>query len=435
MHEECGIYGIYSKTEKASLFEECIYGLTKLQHRGQDSCGIGYFINNKLVTEKGIGLVKNVFENYKNMLTTTKIIGHVRYSTSGKKNKKKETQPLCGKDFILAHNGNIPKSIIHDTTFLVNFLNNNKKKNFEDKLINLIETIPGVYCLIIITSSAMYCIRDRKGVRPLFLGKKNNNYVVMSENCAIDKNEFIRDILPGEILKINNDGYKTIYNYKIKNTAFCIFEHIYFLNPKSVVDGYSVIKQRQKLGFYLSKNENFKENDYYVCGVPTSGICSAIEYAKQLNFKYQQIMVKNQNYGRSFIEPTDEKRIEASKNKYIYKNVKNKKIILVDDSIVRGHTMKNIIYTLRNLGALEIHIRVSCPPIKYPCYFGVDFPSTEELVSTNKTIKEICETINADSLKYLSYEYLLKAMNVDITNEKFCTACFNNNYDKELLDW
>jgi len=146
-------------------------------------------------------------------------------------------------------------------------------------------------------------------------------------------------------------------------------------------------------------------------------------------------MVKNENYGRSFIEPTDEKRIEASKNKYIYKNVKNKKIILVDDSIVRGHTMKNIISILRNLGALEIHIRVSCPPIKYPCYFGVDFPSTEELISTNKTIKEICETINADSLKYLSYEYLLKAMNVDITNEKFCTACFNNNYDKELLDW
>ena len=146
-------------------------------------------------------------------------------------------------------------------------------------------------------------------------------------------------------------------------------------------------------------------------------------------------MVKNENYGRSFIEPTDEKRIEASKNKYIYKNVKNKKIILVDDSIVRGHTMKNIISTLRNLGALEIHIRVSCPPIKYPCYFGVDFPSTEELISTNKTIKEICETINADSLKYLSYEDLLKAMNVDITNEKFCTACFNNIYDKELLDW
>ena len=428
----CGIFGIYS-LNASSIINEVIYRLSLLQHRGKDGCGIGYISESeskgKIECIKKPGLVKEAFNNYMNYDHTYCCIGHLKYATSGKSVcnsqnlqtlNKSEMQPLIGRNLfsndaiLLVHNGNIPTIKQFDTQFIFNTLIKSNQ-SIESTLINIINKIPAAYCFLIIVNDTMYVMRDRYGIRPLSMGVLNNyncykNICISSETRALEHCINIKEITPGTIMRINKTGTQTIYQHPNSVNGICALELLYFMNPKSYITNISVEFIRNQLGKLIAQKENIikPNSDYIVVGVPKSGIIYAKSYANALSLSYKQLIEKTENCengeDRTFILINDIERQKACRKKFKYdaKKIKGKKVVIVDDTIIRGTIITYIVECFKKCGAEEIHIRIPAPPVIDRCQLGIAIQSKEELIMNNKTVMEIQEYLGINSLKYLS---------------------------------
>jgi len=450
--EECGVFGIYNM-DKHDVARTTYYGLYALQHRGQESAGIAVNDDGTILYHKDMGLVPEIFnEVVLNHLKGKIAIGHVRYSTTGA-SLRENAQPMVAKykngQMALAHNGNLVNveeirnkleengaifQSTNDTEVIINLIPRHRlsSNNIEEALQKVVKDIQGSYALVILTPKRLIGIRDPLGIRPLAIGKLENSYILASETCAFDAvgAEFIRDVNPGEIVLIGDDGITSIQTEAPKEKKTCIFEFIYFARPDSFIDGASVHGSRIEAGKILAL-EHPVEADL-VIGVPDSGITAAIGYSMQSGIPYGQGMIKNRYVGRTFIQPNQGQREKSVRIKLnAMKNaIQGKRIIMIDDSIVRGTTSRRIVQMLKDAGATEVHMRISSPPIKYPCYFGIDTPSRKHLVAASKSVESIRELVSADSLGYLSIDGLLKTPVG--AKHGFCTACFTGNYPMEV---
>ena len=444
----CGIYGIYNNTEegKKRAMNELIDGLKKLQHRGKDSYGYSYTNDREILkinTVKNIGLVEDQYHDLNTKINSC--IGHVRYSTSGESKDNnsvsmKEVQPLTQRfkdlrssDLSIVHNGNIPSIKGHDTTKLLSIIRNGTdwRLDIEKSLCNLMNTVPGSYCLIIQYNGELYVMKDRFGIRPLSYGIKDGNIHISSETNALSGCKNITEVKSGEILKwgggeepIKLYQHKEVYNY------VCAFELIYFMNPESYYYNVKVEDFRKYLARKLAKKETLKGNDYIVIGVPKSGIIYGKEYASQMNLKYEQLILKTDNCSnggdRTFTIIDNNERIKACKKKFKYdkEKIKGKKIIILDDTIVRGNVIKQLIGDLRDCGATEIHIRIPAPPVVDICQLGIAIHKKEELLMNNKRVEEVKDILNVNSIVYNSLSDL---------GENMYKQCFGGGIHKELI--
>ena len=439
MKHECGILvlSLEQNIDKNSFIEN----LKKLEHRGRESFGIGYIKDGKLINQRYNYQVSNYKEKETHSLQKN-AIGHVRYSTTTNKTNTDNIQPLKGHhgvlgEFLLVHNGNIPfiefddgKS---DTYHLLDYIQNSKCLNYCTILEMMIKEIKGVYCIALLDNKgSIYICRDSYGVRPYVIGYKNNNICVASESiCFPEEFTYSREVVNGEILKIK-DGrilHVSCHDYQ---KQFCSFEYIYFFRKDSMIGSRKIEEIRYQFGVALASEEVNIVEDAIVVGAPNSGIISGKGFAKTLNLPYHQVMWKDNTCGRSFILPDQQSRINLL-GKYMYydkEKLKGCKLYLVDDSIVRGTTMKKFIETLRDIGVAEIHIRVASPPVRNPCYFGIDIPTSKNLVAGVKNVEEIRQELKCDSLKYLDIGIIKKV----IGDPNMCTACFTGEYPK-IYDW
>lgn len=452
LHDECGVFGIYDN-DNHDVARLTYYALYALQHRGQESAGIAVNDNGTIFHHKDMGLVSDVFNDViMNHLKGKSAIGHVRYSTTGA-SLRENAQPMVIKyrngQMALAHNGNLVNAAdirqkleedgaifqtTNDSEVILNILSRHRIQslNIEETIKKMMEEVRGSYALAILTPKRLIGIRDPLGIRPLCLGKLDNSYVLASETCALDAvgAEFIRDINPGEIVLIGEDGIESIQTPVPAKSRLCIFEFVYIARPDSYIDGASVHMARMEAGKILAQ-EHPVEADVVV-GVPDGGVNAALGYSIESGIPYGQGLLKNRYIGRTFIQPQQSQRELGVRIKFnaIKETIEGKRIVLIDDSIVRGTTTKRIVQMLKNAGAKEVHMRITSPPYMHPCYFGIDTPSTKELVACNHSIEEIRELIGADSLGYISMEGLLKTP----VNAKcsFCTACFNGDYPMEV---
>ena len=450
LHEECGIFGIYNN-DNINPASAVYYGLFALQHRGQESCGIAINDGGIISSVKDVGLVNDVFnkERLEAMGGGKMAIGHVRYGTTGI-SQRLNAQPIVVNhikgSMAIAHNGNLTNayeirqqlemngSIFHttsDTEVIAYEITKMRihSKSIEEAVCRAMDNIKGAYSLLVMSPSKLIAARDPNGFRPLCLGKIDNSYMFASESCAFAASggEFIRDIMPGEVVVIDKNGIRSITEHcGNKKTSLCVFEFIYFARPDSVIDGASVHEARLNAGAYLAA-EHPVEADVVV-GVPDSGIDAAIGYSYKSGIPYGIGLIKNKYIGRTFIQPGQSQREDKVKIKLnvIEKTVKGKRVVLIDDSIVRGTTCARIVKLLRDAGAKEVHMRVSAPPFKNPCYFGTDIDSRDNLIANLHTVSEIAEIIGVDSLGYLSVENAKKIAKTN--NIDFCTACFDGDY-------
>ena len=445
--EECGVYGVYSHTEDVSGMT--YLGLYALQHRGQESAGIAITDGAWMEVSRGMGLVNEVFRHQVPHMDNQCIaIGHVRYSTTGS-SLLCNTQPLmvnyAGGKIALAHNGNLTNAaeIRHeleqqgtifqtsiDSEVFVNLIARSRQEKIEDKVVESLKKIKGAYCLTLMTENKLIGARDPQGFRPLCIGKtEEGSYIISSETCGLDVvgAEFVRDILPGEMVVIDDEGIKSYPFATDEKKAGCIFEYIYFARPDSVIDGQSVHDARFRMGRVLAREAKFKGD--IVISVPDSGTTAATGYAYESGIPFVEGLIKNRYIGRTFIQPTQKKRDTAVKLKLnaIASVVKGKSVIMVDDSIVRGTTSGKIVKMLRNAGATEVHMCISSPPIGYPCFYGIDTSVRKELIAATKSVEEIREYIGADSLHFLSIEGLKQCV-PHINADDMCYACFNSSY-------
>lgn len=457
--EECAVFGIWGEPE-ASRF--AFLGLYAQQHRGQESAGIVTLDEfGHHVIDRGMGLVGDVFkeENLKR-LKGESAIGHVRYSTTGR-NLLNNAQPLTAQLFngpvAIAHNGNLVNSGAlremlkkegaifqgtSDTECVLHLIARNPSDDLMVCLMDAAKKLDGAFSMVLLNKDALYVVRDPKGFRPLVLGKMTRDdgkisYVVASETCAFDLigAEFVRAVEPGEILKISDAGLESkFFAEKEEKLKHCVFEHVYFARPDSKVFGKHVYSVRKNMGSVLAKESTVVAD--VVVPVPDSGVPAALGYAEASGIPFEMGIIRNHYVGRTFIQPTQAIRNSAVKIKHNPQKLilEGKRVILVDDSIVRGTTSKKIIDLVRAAGAKEVHFRVSCPPTTGPCYYGVDTPSKEKLIASNKSIKEICEFIGADSLGYLSNEGLVAAVSEGETLDSwdYCSACFTGDYPTEI---
>ena len=450
MHEECGVFGVYSRDNNdLDVASMTYYGLYSLQHRGQESAGIAVSDKETIVFHKDMGLVPEIFDRVLlEHLKGTMALGHVRYSTTGA-SRRENAQPIVVRSrngqIALAHNGNIVNAAelreqmedsgtifqtTNDTEVLVNLITKHSitSNTLEEAVEKMMRDVKGSYGLILMTASKMLGARDPFGIRPLCIGKTSTSYVIASESCALDavNAEFIRDIEPGEIVIIEDNEIKSIRPFDNKDTKLCIFEFVYFARPDSVIDGASVQQSRYEAGKQLAIEHPVDAD--VVIGVPDSGLSAAIGFAKQSGIPYGEGIVKNKYIGRTFIQPTQGMREMAVRIKHnaIKKTIEGKRVVIIDDSIVRGTTTRRIVQILKKAGAKEVHMRVSSPPLKFPCYFGIDISSRKELVADKLSVEEIKEMICADTLGYLSLEGLLQTP----VGSKcgFCSACLTGNY-------
>lgn len=446
LKEECGVIGIYAPGVPAISHMLC-FGLIALQHRGQESAGIAVTKDQKMQYYKEMGLVQEVFNSdILDRLPADIGIGHVRYSTTGE-SYVSNAQPLVvrykGGSIALAHNGNLVNamdirtrledegSIFQtsiDTEVIANLIAKNYHLGIKEAVIESVKEIKGSFALVIIIDNKLIGVRDPYGLRPLSLAKLEDGYVLASETCAHDVvgAEFIRDIKPGEIVIIDEEGCESLMYDASKKKAVCAFEYVYFARPDSVVDGKNVFVTRKASGAILHA-EHPAEADI-VIAVPDSGVAAAIGYAEASGIPYDIGMIKNKYLGRTFIQPDQKSRELAVRLKLnvMKDNVVGKRVVLIDDSIVRGTTSKRIVNMLREAGAKEVHIRVSSPPVTHSCFFGIDTPNRQQLVGATHTVDEMCKMIGADSLGFLSVEGLLRA--IQLKDDGLCTACFNGNY-------
>jgi amidophosphoribosyltransferase len=442
--EKCGVFGIYGHPEAADL---TFLGLYALQHRGQESAGIVASDGKELKSYLGMGRVSEVFSPEKlKGLTGHLAIGHTRYSTTGGSNIK-NAQPFLADyyDGLIAvgHNGNFTNTkilrrrlenrgaLFHSTTdseLVTHLISHSKTKTFPENLIEALSQIEGAYCLVFITKDKVIAARDPHGFRPLCLGKINGGYVVASETSALDicEAEYLREVEPGEIVIVSEKGLESLQPFSSRKHAFCIFEYIYFARPDSRVFNHSVYLTRKRLGEKLAQ-ESPSDGDF-VMPVPDSGNYAALGFSQKTGCPFEMGFIRNHYVGRTFIQPAQRVRDLGVKIKLnpVRELISGKKAILVEDSIVRGTTSRSRVRTLRNFGAKEIHMRVSCPPHRHPCFYGIDFPTPEELLANRYNLKEMTKYLNLDSLSYLSYEGMLKAM--PLPAKEFCTACFSGKY-------
>ena len=447
MPEECGIVGVYDEGG-ASAVDSLYYGLYALQHRGQESAGMAVSDGKELRHHKAMGLVNEVFgdEETRQKLGTGHIgIGHVRYSTSGA-SELINSQPLVVRysegTIALAHNGNLINaeeirseleglgSIFQTSldTEVIASLIARKGGELVEAIKSAMKRIKGSYALVIMTKDKLIAVRDPLGIRPLALGRMGSAYMLASETCAFDAAgaEFIRDVRPGEIIVIDRDGLTSIRTEAPLESKLCIFEFVYFARTDSVIDGISVYQARENAGRLLAKRYPVAAD--IVSGVPDSAITSALGFAKESGIPFGESLAKNRYVGRTFIQPDQSQREEGVKIKLnaLRRNVQGKRVVLLDDSIVRGTTSRKIVEMLRMAGAREVHMRISSPPVKFPCYFGIDTPSADQLIGSNNSIEQIRKIIGADSLEFLSMADLLKT--VEGSGCGFCRGCFDGNY-------
>ncbi|HKL12617.1 MAG TPA: amidophosphoribosyltransferase [Halanaerobiales bacterium] len=447
MEEECGIFGIYSPEKRDDIARLNYLGLHALQHRGQESAGICVNNDRQLKVHKGMGLVSNVFdkETLKD-LTGNISIGHVRYSTTGS-SLLVNAQPLLTNsikgDLALAHNGNLINgqelkdnleshgSIFHstlDTEVIAHLVARSFKDDIIEALMQSLQQIKGAFSLIAMTNDSLIAARDPHGFRPLVLGKKDDSFILSSETCAFDiiDAEFMREIEPGEVLIINQEGITSKRYSEDKTKAFCVFEFIYFARPDSIIGGENVYLARKKMGRRLAKEMNIEAD--LVVPVPSSGMAAAQGYSLEAGISYADGILRNRYVGRTFIQPTQEMRDLKVRMKLnpINKILEGKDIILVDDSIVRGTTSKQIINRLKETDVNKIHMAIASPPVKHPCFYGLDTSRRQELIAREKEVEEIAEYIGADSLHYLSLEGILSVLEAD--DYGYCSACFNGKY-------
>ena len=456
INEECGIFGIYDAEDASTL---TALGLHALQHRGQEGCGIVSFDGKNFHSEKRNGLVGDNFTKGKilDKLPGNCAIGHNRYSTTGN-NLIKNIQPffadLYSGGISIAHNGNLSNArnlraelvkngsifqTTSDTETIVQLIAKSKRLKIIDKIIDALFKIQGGYALTILTDKNLIGIRDPHGIRPLVIGKINKSYVLTSETCALDiiGAKFIREVENGEIVVITNDGLESIKPFpKIKERP-CIFEYIYFSRPDSIIKKTSVYEYRKQLGAELAK-ESHIDSDIIV-PVPDSGVPAAIGYSEYVKKSVELGIIRNHYVGRTFIEPTQQIRSLGVKLKHnVNKSlIKNKSIILIDDSLVRGTTSVKIIKMLYEFGAKEVHLRISSPPIKYPDYYGVDTPNKSELLAAKFDLEDMRKFINATTLKFLTIEGLYKSMGYEKRNPlypQFTDHCFTGDYPVEPID-
>ncbi|MEO6588631.1 MAG: amidophosphoribosyltransferase [Pyrinomonadaceae bacterium] len=442
--EECGIFGIFGHHEASTLTQ---LGLFALQHRGQEACGIVSSDGRDLHQFRSIGLVADVLsEDVLKSLTGRSAIGHTRYSTAGK-NTIKEVQPFsvtCQHGQIaICHNGNLPFanekraelekagaifSSTSDTETILHSIARCQAKDAIEAIAKVLQDTEGAFSLLFLTPKALVAVRDARGFRPMVLGKIKNAWCVASETCAFDliDAEYIREVEAGEMLVIDADGLHSSFPFEKKQRSVCAFEHVYFSRPDSIVFGTSVNQSRHLMGRQLAV-EHPVEADIVV-PVPDSGVAAAIGYSAQSEISFRQAIIRNHYIGRTFIEPSQNIRSFGVRLKLnpIKDLIQGRRVVLVDDSIVRGTTSKKIVELVREAGAREVHMRISCPPTVSPCYYGVDTPRKAELIAAQMSVSEVCRYIEADSLGYLSMEGMLKAIGME--KETSCVACWNGKY-------
>lgn len=453
--DECGVFGIFDKSESLDVARTTHYALFALQHRGQESCGIAVNDNGTIVYHKNLGLVPEVFDDViLNHLKGQIAVGHVRYSNN-KENTRENAQPLVTKyvkgTLTIAQNASLVNARSlrkeleeqgalfqgsSDTEIIAYLIAKERlfTHSVEDAVKNMMKKIKGAYSLVVMSPTKLIAVRDPLGMKPLSIGKIGDSYVVASETVAFDTihAEFVRDVLPGEIIVITKDGLTSIPPETTTKGKMCIFEHIYIARPDSVIEGASVYEARKEAGRYLAKEHPVDAD--VVIAVPDSGISAAIGYAEEAGLPYEVGLMKNRYVARTFIQPTQQMRENAVRIKLnaIKSVVNGKRVIMVDDSIVRGTTSNRIVRLLREAGAKEVHLRVASAPYLHPCYFGTDVGSTDELIAVGKTIEEIRDIIGADSLGFLSLENMLKTPIGSKT--EFCTACFDGDYPLDVSE-
>ena len=442
--EACGLFGIFGHENAARL---TYLGLYSLQHRGQESAGIVVSNGNGTKEHRGMGLVGDVFdESVLSNLSGNMAIGHVRYSTTGSSNIK-NAQPFLvsydGGSLAVAHNGNLVNARpLHDllesqgsifqttmdSEIIVHLIARSRKKSVEKKFISSLSRIKGAFSLLIMTGNQLVGVRDPNGFRPLCLGELNGSLILASETCALDlvQAKYLREIEPGEIVFINKEGLKSYHLLPEVTPSPCIFEFIYFAKPDSNIFGESVYLARKKLGIQLAKEFPVKAD--LVMPIPDSGNYAALGFAEESGIPFEMGFIRNHYVGRTFIQPSQSIRDFGVKIKLnpVKEILKNKRLLIVEDSIVRGTTCRSRIKALREIGAKEVHMRISCPPLRYPCFYGIDFPTRDELIAASNSVMQIRNYLELDSLEYISLEGLVSSM--PLPKNEFCLACFNGEY-------
>ena len=456
LHEECAVFGIFG-TNEASI--NTALGLHALQHRGQEAAGIVSFDGKTFFAHRGLGHVGENFgagSSHIANLVGHVAIGHNRYSTSGNSNALLEIQPFSSElafgGFALAHNGNLTNaarlrsSLVEtgslfqsssDTEIIVHLVARSHQDTVTDRLIDALKQIEGAFSLVCVAKDMLIGVRDPLGVRPLVLGKQGGAYVLASESCALDivGAEIVRDLDPGEMVLITKAGIKSIKPFPAKQSRFCVFEYIYFARPDSVLEGRGVYHARKTIGAELAK-ESLANADLVV-PVPDSGVPAALGYAEAANIPFDLGIIRNHYIGRTFIQPTQQGRNDSVKMKHNVNpaTVRGKRVVLVDDSIVRGTTSRKIVAMMRAAGATEVHMRIASPPTTNPCFYGVDTPDKDQLIAAKLDIDDIANEIGADSLAFISIDGLYRAMGEAGRNPdgpQFCDACFTGDYPIKL---
>ena len=454
--EECGLFGIAGSSDAAA---HTALGLHALQHRGQESAGIVSFDGKRFYNERELGLVGDIFGDPAVIarLKGSCSIGHVRYSTTGE-TIKRNIQPLfaelgCG-GFAVAHNGNLTngralrRDLVRrgclfqsttDTEVIIGLMAVSGQPSVVDRLADALRQVEGAYSLVALTEGSVIGVRDPLGVRPLVLGKLGGAYMLASETCALDiiGAEFVRDVSPGEMVVLDANGLTCHNPFPVQPRRFCIFEHIYFARPDSVVEGTSVYDARTRIGRELARESHVPAD--VVIPVPDSGVPAAIGYAAEAKVPFELGIIRNHYVGRTFIEPTDHIRHLGVKLKHNTNRARiaGKRVILVDDSIVRGTTSIKIVEMVRSAGATQVHMRISSPPTTHSCFYGIDTPERDKLMAARHTIDEMTKTIGVDSLAFISIDGLYRAMGMrgrDANRPQFCDACFTGEYPIPLTD-
>jgi amidophosphoribosyltransferase len=456
LEEECGVFGIFGHEESAAL---CALGLHALQHRGQEATGMVSYDGQGFYAHKAPELVSKAYSDPDVMarLKGHIVIGHNRYSTTGDtiiRNIQPLYADLAFGGFAIAHNGNLTNAntlrsdlvskgslfqTTTDTEVIVHLMALAEKQAPEERLVSALQQVKGAYSLVACTEKSLFGVRDPHGIRPLVLGRHGNAHIIASESCAIDVvgGEYIRDIEPGELVMIDERGVHSQRPFESKESRFCIFEYIYFARPDSFMGGHSVYEMRKNIGKELAKEAPCDAD--LVVPVPDSGVPAAIGYAEQSGLPFELGIIRSHYVGRTFIQPTDAVRNLGVKMKHNANKafIEGKRLVLVDDSIVRGTTSRRIVEMLRHAGAREVHMRISSPPTAHSCFYGIDTPSEEELVANRMSVEQIKDHIGVDSLSYLSVDGLYRAAGQARRDEgqpQFCDACFTGDYMVELTD-
>ncbi|HEY2885183.1 MAG TPA: amidophosphoribosyltransferase [Rhizomicrobium sp.] len=458
LHEECGVFGVFGHPDAGAL---TVLGLHALQHRGQEASGIVTYDDGHFIAERHPGLVGDIFAG-KNSARALNLkgsfsIGHNRYSTAGG-SAPRNIQPLfadlTGGGIAIAHNGNLTNARLlraelvgegrifqstSDTEVIIHLAARSKYKPIVDKLIDALKQVEGAYSLVALTSKKLIGVRDPWGVRPLVLGKLDGAHFLASETCALDiiGAEFVRDVAPGEMIVITKDGIESYHPFAKQPHRFCVFEYIYFSRPDSVVEGRNVYEQRKRTGVELAKESPATAD--MVIPVPDSSIPAAIGYANEAGLPFELGIIRNHYVGRTFIEPTDGIRNFGVRKKHNPNRatLAGKRVVLVDDSIVRGTTSKKIVQMVRDAGAVEVHFRVASPPTSHSCFYGVDTPNTDDLLAHKFDVEGMRRLIGADTLAFISMDGLYRAMGEgkrDAESPQFCDACFSGAYPINLTD-